>query len=163
MPVALALALSIVSCQKEEVSQDDRTRQVAQKEGADPGVAVSLEKLNKEFYENRPTDSLFAEAVTATKHPNEKTRSEAFTTLATLRGTSYHERAIKEIDRMKNDPSSYVKDRYVWVSYLAEHPNWKQIQSETQQSGSEEAQRLVKLAQGNGPRQPKRKTYGTKQ
>ena len=158
-PLVLAFAMVAAGCQPSQVDKDDLTREIAKKEGVDPGVAVSLEKSNKEFYENRPTESLFNEVVSATKSSNENTRAEAFTTLATLRGTAFHERAIKEIDRMQADKSSRVKDRYVWVSYLAEHPNWKQIENEIQLSGSEEAKRLGKVAEGNGPRQPKRKAY----
>lgn len=159
VPAGILLALGLVGCQH-DTGVDDRVREVAKREGADPSVAVPLERANKEFYENRPTESLFAEIIKATKSPNEKTRSEAFTTLATLRGTDFHDRAIKEIDRMKTDTSSYVRDRYVWVSYLVEHPNWKQIESEALASGSPEAQRLAKTAEGYGPRQPKGSTYG---
>ena len=158
--VASALALSLVACHHDSNAQDDRIQEVARKEGADPGLAISLEKANKEFYENRPTEKLFSEVVAATKYPNENTRSEAYTTLATLRGTNFHDLAIAEIDRMKNDESPKVRDRYVWVSYLAEHPNWIQIENEVQRCGSEEAKRLGKLAEGYGPRQPKRETYG---
>lgn len=149
---------ALFGCSKGDASEN-LIREVAKMEGEDPKVAVALESANKEFYENRPTEDLFTNVVNATKSPNEKTRIEAFKTLATLRATTFHGRAIREIDRMQQDTSEEVRDQYVWVSYLAEHPEWDSIYQNSILSKRPEAVRLAQQAKQYGSRKPKRKTY----
>jgi hypothetical protein len=161
LPVLLVLVSCLIGCSRSN-PEEVTIRDVAKQEGADVGMAVPLESANKQFYENHPTESLFNEVINATRHSNEKTRLEAFKSLSVLRQTTFHSRALVEIERMKADSSQIVKDNYVWVSYLAENPNWRQICNEALSSGTEESQRLARLSLSYGKREPKRKTYAAK-
>ena len=135
---------------------------MAHLEGADPKLAVFLEQANESFYMNRVTEDAFQRVVAATRSPNPRTRDNAFTTLAPCRGTPYHDRAVREIQRMKDDPDQSVRQRYVFINWLAEAPGWQETCKSFLVSANPEERRLAQKCLELGPRPPKRKTYAPK-
>lgn len=133
--------------------------EVARKEGADPATAVVLAHANENFYEGRVSQDELRQVLAATRHPNPRTRDDAFTTLAALRETPFHKQAIAAVGRMKDDPDPGVRDRYVWVNYLVVAPNWREVCESRLGSPSAVERDYARTCLDLGTRPPKRRFY----
>ncbi|MDX2064283.1 MAG: hypothetical protein SFX74_00930 [Fimbriimonadaceae bacterium] len=70
----------------------------------------------------------WARLITISRHPNGELREEAFTAIQEAHGTGNHADALREVERMKDDPA--LRASYAFAVIALQAPDWKRKATE---------------------------------